>query len=58
MILLETALAVLLVWVLACGSLILGGCISACVLRLASTPVVLYRQAPYPRREKSELYLD
>lgn len=32
MILLEIALAVVLVWALACGSLILGGCISVCTL--------------------------
>jgi uncharacterized membrane-anchored protein YhcB (DUF1043 family) len=63
MILLEVALALVLVWLLACCSLILGGCISVCALRLSQTAnpqqqqqrVVLYTQ---PWTQKSDLYLD
>lgn len=61
MILLETALTVLLVWILASCSLILGGCISACLLRISTAgpkQLVLYRQPHYLRREKSDLYLN
>lgn len=63
MILLEIALAIVLVWALACCSLVLGGCLSLCALRLAggggggtSSLVVRHRGAYYA--QKSDLYLD
>lgn len=58
--LLETALTVLLVWLMASCSLIVGMCITACALRLnqcSSEPrYVLCGQ--YQWRQKSDLYLD
>jgi hypothetical protein len=61
MILLEIALAVVLVWLLASCSLILGGCISACVLRpWHQRPLErLVLHARYdPYAQKSDLYVD
>lgn len=58
--LVETALTVLLIWTLASFSLILGGCISACVLRTSASPppLVICRQAPYQSLQKSDVYFN
>ena len=61
MVIIDYALVVMLIWALATCSLILGGCISACVLRLGSQgsrAQQLFVYGPYLRQQKSEIYLD
>lgn len=64
MILLEIALAILLVWFLASCSLIIGGCISICALRLNQSPTPLQMQRlmlynAHPNwSQKSNIYID
>lgn len=54
MILIELALAFILTWLLASCSLILGGCISACVLSARPRCTQLLISRP----QKSDLYIE
>ena len=58
MVIIDYALVVMLIWALATCSLILGGCISACVLRLSGQGQQLVVYGPYLRQQKSDIYLD
>ena len=66
MLIVESALTLVLIWLLAICSLILGGCISACLIRLSGRDNVSHHwriQGSWPVYvplclQKSDMYID